>query len=223
MLTPIRRSVSTNHGAFQSFSLIVHLLQGILPGQGQERKRAKAAASAAADTNKTTSPGASTSKPAEKLPPKPKPKPIKPRMPIIQPTWTRLSNVPREVTLEHLEERMFIREFMVRFSSLMDKEAKMHLDELGEVVGDGSVDWVVTEVRPKKGRDTLDIPLVSWVSEKCMRSVVLGLLGMYTEDATGPTRKVRLPWQLLRLSQAMMTLFRVSKPPSRKLRTVRRT
>lgn len=82
----------------------------------------------------------------------------------------------------------------------MDKEAKAYLDELGEIVGDGSVDWVATEVRPKKGRDTLDIPLVSWVSEKCMRSVILGLLGIYTEDATGPTRKVRLFSQLLLLS-----------------------
>ena len=105
------------------------------------------------------------------------------------------------MTLEHLEERMFIREFMARFSLLMDKEAKTHLDELGEIVGDGSVDWVVPEVRPKKGRDTSDIPLVSWVSEKCVRSVVLGLLGIYTEDATGPVRKVRLPSQPLQLSR----------------------
>ena len=86
---------------------------------------------------------------------------------------------------------MFIREFMVRFSSLMDKEAKAHLDELGEIVGDGSVDWVTGEGRPKKGRNASGIPLVSWVSEKCMRSIVLGLLGIYAEDATGHLRKVR--------------------------------
>lgn len=77
----------------------------------------------------------------------------------------------------------------------MDKEAKAHLDELGEIVGDGSVDWVASEVRPKKGRGASDIPLVSWISEKCMRSVVLGLLGIYAEDATGPLRKVCLPSQ----------------------------
>lgn len=108
---------------------------------------------------------------------------------------------------------------MVRFSSLMDREAKAHLDELGEIVGDGSVDWVASEVRPKKGRDALGIPLVSWVSEKCVRSVVLGLLGMYAEDATGPLRKVRLPSPSLHLSLAVTLSFRVSKPPSRKLRT----
>jgi len=83
---------------------------------------------------------------------------------------------------------------MVRFSSLMDKDAKAHLDELGEIVGDGSVDWVASEVRPKKGREASGIPLVSWVNEKCMRSVVLGLLGIYAGDATGPLRKVGLTW-----------------------------
>ena len=69
----------------------------------------------------------------------------------------------------------------------------MHLDELAEVVGDGSVDWVVNETRSKKGQDTSDIPLVSWISERCMRSVILGLLGIYAEDATGPLKKARLP------------------------------
>lgn len=87
---------------------------------------------------------------------------------------------------------MFIREFMVRFSSLMDKEAKAHLDELGEIIGDGSVDWVASEDRSTKNRDISDIPLVSWVSERCIRSVVLGLLGIYSEDSTGPLKKARL-------------------------------
>jgi hypothetical protein len=154
---------------------------------------------------------------------KPKPKPAKPLIPVIQPTWTRLSNVPREITFEHLEERMFIREFMVRFSSLMDKEVKVHLDELGEIVGDGSVDWVISEAHPKKSRNTSGIPLVSWVSERCIRSVVFGLLEIYAEDATGPLKKV---CPLSRLSHPLpttMILFRVSTPPSRKLRTVRQT
>lgn len=112
-------------------------------------------------------------------------------MPVIQPTWTKLSNIPQEITFEHLEERIFIREFTTRFSPIMDKEAKAHLDELGEIVGDGSVDWVASEVHSKKGRDASGIPLVSWVSEKCVRSVVLGILGIYMGDATGPLRKVR--------------------------------
>lgn len=127
------------------------------------------------------------------------------------------------MTFEHLEERMFIREFMVRFSSVMDREAKTHLDELGEIVGDGSVDWAASEVRPKKGHNASGIPLVSWVSEKCVRSVVLGLLGIYAEDATGPLRKVRLSSQSSYLSLEMKFLLRVSKPPSRKPRTARRT
>ena len=75
----------------------------------------------------------------------------------------------------------------------MDKEAKAYLDELAEIVGDGSVDWVANEARDKQSRDTSDTPLVSWVSEKCLRSVVLGLLEMYAEDATGPLKKVYHP------------------------------
>jgi len=105
----------------------------------------------------------------------------------------------------------------------MDKEAKAHLDELGEIVGDGSVDWVASEVRPKKGWGASGIPLVSWVSEKCVRSVVLGLLGIYAEDATGPLRKVRLRSQLLHLPMEVTISFRVSKPPSRKSRIAQRT
>jgi len=117
---------------------------------------------------------------------------------------------------------MFIREFMVRFSSLMEKEAKAHLDELGEIVGDGSVDWVVGEGRPKKGPDS-GIPLVSWVSERCIRSVILGLLGIYVEDATGPLKKVCLSLRLSHLSMAITISFRVSKVPSEKLRIVQQT
>ena len=111
---------------------------------------------------------------------------------------------------------------MVRFSPLMDKEVKAHLDELGEVVGDGSVDWVVSEDRPRGGQDASGIPLVSWVSEKCMRSVVLGLLGIYTEDSTGPLRKARLPSRLSYLVPTTIVPFRVSKVPSRKSRIARR-
>ena len=76
----------------------------------------------------------------------------------------------------------------------MTMEAKAYLDELGELVGDGSVDWAVKEPQPKKGRgtNTPDVPLVSWVSEKCLRSIIFGLLGIYVEDAAGPLKKVCL-------------------------------
>ena len=116
---------------------------------------------------------------------------------------------------------MFIREFMVRFSSLMDKEAKAHLDELGEIVGDGSVDWVVSETRVKKGQEASGIPLVSWVSERCMRSVVFGLLWIHAEDATGHLKKACIPSQLSCPLPIIIVPFRASKPPSRKLRTAR--
>ena len=111
---------------------------------------------------------------------------------------------------------------MVRFSPLMDKEVKAHLDELGEVVGDGSVDWVGSEDRSRSGRSAPDIPLVSWVSERCMRSVVLGLLGIYAEDSTGPVGKARLSSRLAYLSPAITIPFRASKVQSKKLRIARR-
>jgi hypothetical protein len=167
--------------------------------------------------------GASSSKTSEKPAVKPKPKPAKPLTPVIQPTWTILSNVPREITFDHLEERMFIREFMVRFSSLMDKEAKVHLDELGEIVGDGSVDWVDDDMQDKKGQDMSDTPLVNWVSERCIRSIILGLLGLYVDDASGPLKKVHLHSQPSRLLPRIISLSRVFKPLLRKLRTARRT
>lgn len=170
------------------FFLTVHSSQGILPGQVQERKRIKAAE----NLDKKTKPVTQSTSKAPAKPRKPRPKPAKPLIPVIQPMWTKLSNVPPEITVEHLEERMFIREFMNRFSPLMPKEAKIHLDELGEIIGDGSVDWVVNETQPKKGKAAPDIPLVSWVSEKCIRSVVFGLLGIYVEDAAGHLKTVRL-------------------------------
>lgn len=111
---------------------------------------------------------------------------------------------------------------MIRFSPLMDKDVRSHLDELGEVVGDGSVDWVGSEDRSRGGRSISDIPLVSWVSERCMRSVVLGLLGIYAEDSTGPLGKARLSSWLAHLSPAITIPFRVSKLPSKKSRIARR-
>ena len=73
---------------------------------------------------------------------------------------------------------MLTREFIDGFSTLIAKEVKGHLDEPGETVGDGLVDWVDGEAQPKKSEDNPDIPLVSSVSEDCMRSVVFGLLGI---------------------------------------------
>lgn len=174
-----------------TFFRLLHSFQGILPGQGQGRKDTKAAASPAVHpagkTRPTQTPTLKTvGKPTIKL----KPKPAKPLIPVIQPTWTKLYNVPREITREHIEERMFIREFILRFSSLMSKETKAHLDELGEIIGDGSVDWVANE--DDQNQDAPDIPLVSWVSEKCIRSVVFGLLGIYADEAAGPLKKVHL-------------------------------
>ena len=72
----------------------------------------------------------------------------------------------KRITFEHPEERMFIREPIVRFSPLLDKEVKGYLDELGEVAGGGPVSWVRSEGFPRGGRGASGISLVSRIGER---------------------------------------------------------
>lgn len=81
---------------------------------------------------------------------------------ISSPIWKRLQ-VP--LGLCAIEDRIYIREFMLRFGKTMVPAInRNHLREL-ESIG-GSL----------KGRDEFeDIP--SWVGESCVKSMILGLLG----------------------------------------------
>ncbi|KAF9241536.1 hypothetical protein BU15DRAFT_44816 [Melanogaster broomeanus] len=93
-----------------------------------------------------------------KAKPLPKPKPI----------WT---SVDTALSLSEAEERINIREFSLRFSSVMEL-SRTHLDEL-------------EELRPSRTRNIEDEDdgLVPWVSEACAKSLILGLLSLL--DASG--------------------------------------
>lgn len=94
--------------------------------------------------------------------------------------------------LEDLEARIFIREFMMRFSTIMDKDAKPHLDELAEIVGDGSIEWTGDDSGSETGddNDTSQL-LVSWVSEGCVKSIFTGLLSLLADCGSPTLKKVR--------------------------------
>ncbi|KAL4073950.1 hypothetical protein J3A83DRAFT_2646412 [Scleroderma citrinum] len=98
---------------------------------------------------------------------RPKTVPAKKRIPL--PTWTEL-DVP--LSLAEAEERILIREFALRFSSIIDI-SQTHLDELEEI---------------KSSRGNAEDELVPWVSEACAKSLILGLLRLL--DVEGEDKKI---------------------------------
>jgi hypothetical protein len=129
--------------------------------------------------------------------PKPKGQRTKARPdPILaQPQWTKVP-VPAEMTIDDLETRIFIREFMIRFSTIMDKDAKSHLDELEEIVGDGTLEWsgdaLDLEDAEEDHETTGKNPMVSWVSEGCAKSIFIGLLRLLADSSNPALKKVLL-------------------------------
>lgn len=108
----------------------------------------------------------SKAKPASKAKVKARPKP----KPLAKPIWTSVGTV---LSQTEAEERINIREFALRFSSALEL-SRSHLDELDEI-------------RLSRTRDE-DDDLVPWVSETCVKSLLLGLLNMI--DAKGGREKV---------------------------------
>lgn len=98
--------------------------------------------------------------------------PKKPKL-LVKPIWTRVGTA---LSLAEAEERINIREFALRFSSVLEL-SRSHLDELDEI-------------RPSRTRSLEDEEedLVPWVSEACIKSLVVGLLNML--DAKGEREKV---------------------------------
>jgi len=86
---------------------------------------------------------------------------------ISAPIWKRL-HMPLDLCA--IEDRIYIREFMLRFGKVMVPAiSRNHLREL-ELFG-GSL----------RGRDDLeDMP--SWVGESCVKSMILGLLGFLVTE-----------------------------------------
>ncbi|PPQ63665.1 hypothetical protein CVT24_004550 [Panaeolus cyanescens] len=120
-----------------------------------------------ADTNKGTKP--SKLKTSSKVPPA---KPTKP-LPVLR--WKR---VPVQLSQEEADERIFIREFVMRFSPLFEPTiAKASVEELKHIAG-------------KSNPSEEDVSPKDWVSEMCVRAIILGLLGMLAKTAGPETTKV---------------------------------
>ncbi|KAI0268872.1 hypothetical protein BC834DRAFT_1031828, partial [Gloeopeniophorella convolvens] len=110
---------------------------------------------------------------AEAVAPKHKRAYIRKAKPLPQVTWTPVP-VPPSFTLERALPRIAIREFVLRFGTLLDM-SRAHLEELEEIGGrrphefddDGESD---TE-------QEIDVEM-GWVSETCVRGILLGLLGL---------------------------------------------
>ncbi|EIN11663.1 hypothetical protein PUNSTDRAFT_42853 [Punctularia strigosozonata HHB-11173 SS5] len=96
--------------------------------------------------------------------------------PIPNPTWTR---IPTPLNLDEAEARMHIREFMLRFAEVMgsgkrDTISKALLEELEVIDTDGHI---------REDDDNPQLPeSVGWVSEACIKAMLIGLLSLIAED-----------------------------------------
>ncbi|RDB25135.1 hypothetical protein Hypma_007645 [Hypsizygus marmoreus] len=108
---------------------------------------------------------------------------IEKQLPLL--AWTP---VPTYLDLKDAEARFQIREFILRFGSIMEpKIPKSQLAELDDV-GCGS-------------RTQLDDEeLAGWVSEACVRSIVLGVLGFLADKSHGLGKPVRCAIEDIRTS-----------------------
>lgn len=107
----------------------------------------------------------SRAKPKAKVAPKPKPMP--------KPVWTR---VPSDLPLEEAEARIGIREFVLRFSAVL-QIGHGHLEELDELAGEnlGISSW--------DDDDFEGVEIYSWVSELCAKAIILGLVDVLARHA----------------------------------------
>jgi len=128
--------------------------EGILPGKGVQTDK---------KLIKPPKPAISVDVPPKVRAPRKKQPKVKP-MPTV--SWTRLRvNIP----VSEVEARMHIREFVLRFFSSETSISRAHLEELGEIAGKG------------RGRDD-DEDMVGWVSDGCVKSVILRLLDILAEQ-----------------------------------------
>ncbi|KAI0949235.1 hypothetical protein AcW1_008909 [Taiwanofungus camphoratus] len=152
---------------------------GILPGKGQQvvpEKKPKMRETK--DTTALTVASTSSRKAAGpiKRPPRVKPKDNA----ASKPTWTR---VPTTLAQDIVEVRMHIREFVLRFSTILDI-GKGHLEELEELTAASGYS------RTQADDEDEDEDLVPWVSEPCVKAIILGLLAIIAEDYSDAISKV---------------------------------
>ncbi len=108
-----------------------------------------------------------------------KPKRIINRPPKSLPkvTWTPLP-VPTSFTLDRALPRITIREFVVRFSKLLEM-SRAHLGELEEIGGRRP-----HEIDDADSDSEHDVEVeLGWISETCLRAILLGLLNLLLSDS----------------------------------------
>ncbi|THH31331.1 hypothetical protein EUX98_g2844 [Antrodiella citrinella] len=136
-------------------------------GEQAPKPKKKATPKAKVDASKPTATPQEVPAVKRKARAKPAPKP----KPIPKPTWTKL-HVP--LSLPDLEARIFIREFVHRFDGTL-QVSMTAVEELEEMIGDslgGNDEW---DDGPE---------LVEWVSEACVKSIVIGLLEVLSGRAS---------------------------------------
>ncbi|OBZ70555.1 hypothetical protein A0H81_09070 [Grifola frondosa] len=182
---------------------------GILPGQGVAKEivpkaRAKKIAAASTDAPiETKGKGKETlARPAPKpkaAVPKPRAAPPKPKAAVPprslpKPMWTPMHTC---LTLDDAEVRMHIREFVLRFSHILDI-GKGNLEELEEI----------SAANRRWNRDDEEAQeFVGWVTEPCVKSIILGLLGLLATHAYDDTvtKAIKTSMKEIRSSGANLT------------------
>jgi hypothetical protein len=85
--------------------------------------------------------------------------------------------VPWVTSRVQVEDRIFIREFALRFGHVMEPTiSKSSLEELGFIGG--------------KTKNNDNDEMLGWVSEMCLKGLVLGLLGVLAKDHESEVAKV---------------------------------
>ncbi|VDC04147.1 unnamed protein product, partial [Peniophora sp. CBMAI 1063] len=124
---------------------------------------------------------ASSSNPAPAPEAKPKRAYTRKPKPAPQPLWSPLP-LPSSFTLPHALSRAHIHDFVLRFCEFFPDVNKGMMDELGEVGGRGGKP---DEEEGGGEGEEVDVGVrVGWVSEGCLRGVLLGLLALAV-DAEG--------------------------------------
>lgn len=172
--------------------MILIQLQGVLRGKGQQlvpEKKPRVVKKVMASAASTLSTKDLATRPTRPLPkPRgPKTKPAPSPKPVPKPLWTR---VPTVLDRTNAEARIHIREFALRFSSLLNL-AKGHLDELEEISGETVA-------------DEEEVELVGWVSEACVKALILGLLSVLADgcDSEGISKITKDTMKEIRTSGA---------------------
>jgi hypothetical protein len=163
--------------------------QGILPGKGQQiapaekklRPRKEPAQASTSTSSSNSRKQTVKAKPTVAVEATTKPKPKPKTLPTLK--WSKIP-MDGALPLAEAECRIQIREFVLRFACIMDSRSvsRKTLEELEELSGESS---------RGKGRgwdsdgNDAEAGVVGWVSEVCVKGVVIGLLVLIHSDENG--------------------------------------